>query len=482
MGRSELLLELSRLASDAEQAEVPIERLFWPTAAHTTALDPQKLIVRGERGAGKTALFRFLHALEAKGIGADEVFPLQRRSVSWVEGYGELGMAHPPPEVLAKAAQHWDDETVRHFWTAHLCARIFVSGPLKTTPLPEPGAWIRDEVAVKVTTPEAWFAKEPDLGPMIAWLDSVEQALASRDQYVFVTYDFLDRIGATRPDLRRRFVIALTRLWLGLSNRYQRIRGKIFLREDLFQHALKADVDASKLESRSVSLRWSVEALYQVLIRHLLVRPGLQEWLSGTPMGRSLWDHPFLGLAPPKSLPEEGEASQRAFVLPLAGEIMGLGVKKGYVYRWIPAHLQDAYGAVVPRSIVNLFASAAQWALDHGPQAPAEQLLHSSELEAGLARTSRLRVRELAEEHPVVARMQNLSGLVVMAERQEVVSRLRTPVQQTPDAYGEDGEAALDELLRLGVLKVRPDGRLDVPDLYRYGYGVKRKGGIARPR
>jgi hypothetical protein len=40
----------------------------------------------------------------------------------------------------------------------------------------------------------------------------------------------------------------------------------------------------------------------------------------------------------------------------------------------------------------------------------------------------------------------------------------------------------LDELVRLGVVAIRPDGRVDVPDIYRSGFGILRKGGVARPR
>jgi hypothetical protein len=33
---------------------------------------------------------------------------------------------------------------------------------------------------------------------------------------------------------------------------------------------------------------------------------------------------------------------------------------------------------------------------------------------------------------------------------------------------------------RVGVVTMRDDGRVDVPDLYRHGFGMKRKGGAGR--
>ena len=61
--------------------------------------------------------------------------------------------------------------------------------------------------------------------------------------------------------------------------------------------------------------------------------------------------------------------------------------------------------------------------------------------------------------------------------RREVVKALAT--QKLEDGFHDDAEGAFEELLRIGVLADR-DGRIDVPDVYRYGFGIKRKGGTRR--
>jgi hypothetical protein len=40
----------------------------------------------------------------------------------------------------------------------------------------------------------------------------------------------------------------------------------------------------------------------------------------------------------------------------------------------------------------------------------------------------------------------------------------------------------LEALLELGIVIQSPDGRINVPELYLYGFGLKRKGGIKRPK
>jgi hypothetical protein len=44
---------------------------------------------------------------------------------------------------------------------------------------------------------------------------------------------------------------------------------------------------------------------------------------------------------------------------------------------------------------------------------------------------------------------------------------------------GEEPSAILAEMQRIGVLTQRSDGRFDVPELYRLGFELKRRGGAA---
>jgi hypothetical protein len=160
---------------------------------------------------------------------------------------------------------------------------------------------------------------------------------------------------------------------------------------------------------------------------------------------------------------------------------MGRGPKKGFTYRWIPNRLQDAHARVVPRSILSLMRNAAEHALNRGPSATGLRLLAPVELQGALERTSVRRVEELKEEFPVVARLEQLRGQEVMLDRKEAVNALSNPYDPA-DEYGTEGESVLRKLIELGVMSERGDGRIDVPDIYRYGFNIKRRGGVKRPR
>jgi len=478
--RRSLLADLQGLGSDADAHE-ELTRVFLPLPSHAAALKPSKLIVRGERGAGKTALFHLLRELHQATTGLDAMFPGALEAGSaWVEGFSERGKAHPSTDVLDQFGAAGDDASLRAFWFGHLVGVLAESAP---DVAPPPAAfmtrWREDR-----TEPARWVdAAREQLAPLTSWLDRFDDRCSRSQQWVFVTYDHLDKIGVVRPRVRTRFASTLLAMWLSLANRYDRLRAKVFLREDLFRASVVGSTDASKLETRSVSLSWSTEDLYRVLLRHMGAVDGLRGWLVAGRNALALAERPGLGWFPPAALPEEGSYSQHALAEKLAGESMGEGVKKGYTHRWIPNHLQDAHGFIVPRPFMNIVAFAAQWALQRGPRAQYSRLLHYTELQAALEKTSQYRATELAEEHPVVRRLEQLRNVVLLTDRRTCVDRLSpAPPGGDDDGFGSDGDAVLEEFIHLGVLKVRDDGRIDVPDIYRFGYGIKRKGGVARPR
>jgi hypothetical protein len=483
--RIALLSDLKALKSDEDDAVAQSPKWFLPLDAHARALRPETLVVRGGRGAGKTALFQFLGHLQKDPSLANTmselVMPVE--ALTWCDGFGS-GPEHPSLEVVGvfdRTAS--DDDQRRFFWFAWLCVRLSLA-----TGVPLPAGPGRALCGGQPPTNLAQNASHDpqlladvgrkDLIALSAWMDGVERGLTAA---VEITYDRLDRIGST-SGTRQQMTTSLLAMWLSLADRYRRIRPKIFVREDLFQASLARFPDASKLEARSVSLEWRVEDLYRVLIKHMAnTSDRLKSWIESSSRGIPLSSGGALGWVPPRTLPETGPASQKHFVDHLAGEMMGTGPKKGQTYRWIPNRLQDAHARAVPRSLLGLVRNAAAFAVSRGPSAQYLRLLHPVELAGALDNTSRLRAKEIEEEFPVVARLENLRGMTVMLARKTAVEALGKPPAKD-DEHGSDGEQVLHTMIDLGVMSERSDGKIDVPDIYRYGFGILRKGGVKRPR
>jgi hypothetical protein len=392
-------------------------------------------------------------------------------STTWCEGFSS-GIAHPQLAVVGAFDKTATDDQRRFFWFAWLCIRLATVTKVK---LPE---GLRQSLQAAGQDPHHLAeAAGRELSSLSSWMDKVEQNLSDP---IVITYDSLDRIGSTSAT-RQRITASLLAMWLSLADRYRRVRPKIFVREDLFQASLSTFPDASKLDARSVSLEWRVEDLYRVLIKHMAnTSDGLKDWVQGSSRGIALRDGNALGWIPPDSLPETGPGSQKGFVDHLAGELMGSGAKKGLTYHWIPNRLQDAHARAVPRSVISLIRNAATFAISHGPGAQNLRLLTPLELQGALENTSKRRVNELREEFPVVARLENLRGATVMLARKTAIAALSQPAG-TEDEHGNDGELVLHTLIELGAMSERDDGRIDVPDIYRYGFGILRKGGVKRP-
>ena len=57
------------------------------------------------------------------------------------------------------------------------------------------------------------------------------------------------------------------------------------------------------------------------------------------------------------------------------------------------------------------------------------------------------------------------------------------PRRYTSDPIRSGGpDALIDDLVELAVLYRTKDGRLNIPDIFRVGFGIKRKGGVKPPR
>lgn len=474
--RADLLEHIARLATDDDSVEDP-RAVFLPLPSHKLALRPEIVVIEGLRGAGKTALFHVVNKLgpDVPAFFDDPAIP----AASWIEGFSE-GRGHPETAVLDAFVSKLDpasDPLLRVFWISHLLARL----EAVQTPgarLPEPIARARAEHPHDLG---AWLrVAERHLSAAFAALEAVDDALARDGRFLFASYDHLDRLALLEPGhtTRDRLVRALLAFWLSASTRLRRLRAKIFLRPDLFDEAERSFPDASKLRPRAVSLDWTVEQLYRLAVRHLANRgphpDPMRRWLTSK-AGVELEHRAGYGFSS-GPLPEP---AQRVFATALAGAVMGKGVRKGYTHRWILARLRDAGGRIVPRSLLRLLGFAATRAqrdpLTQGP------LMEPTSLVGALEDTSRARVNELREEYPFVGRLEHLRGQTMLMDRSRVIAALaRGPFGD--DGLGTDGSAVFDELRRVGALEVRDDKRIDVPDIYRYGFGIKRKGGAPRPK
>ena len=110
-----------------------------------------------------------------------------------------------------------------------------------------------------------------------------------------------------------------------------------------------------------------------------------------------------------------------------------------------------------------------------------------SSLQGALAEVSKDRVNELLlEEYGWLEVLRNkLEGQSMLMGHTEFLKCLdleNWPEDGRLALTGASPEELLDALKELGIFWETEDGRINVPEIYLHGFGLRRRGGIQRPK
>jgi hypothetical protein len=190
---------------------------------------------------------------------------------------------------------------------------------------------------------------------------------------------------------------------------------------------------------------------------------------------------------------------QQELFVTIAGPYMGTDHRKGHTYTWLPNHLMDGIGQVSPRSFLRALTEAVEVTRTH--YAGYRHAVHYEGIRRGVQEASRIRVQEVTEDLPWVGlAVGALEGTQVPADLEMIVDRwtersLSEQLSAQADRIDLDRDAAkvrtgprdpdnyrdlVDELVDVGVMTRRTDGRIDLPDVYRIAFNIGRRGGVPR--
>lgn len=477
----ELLAAALPEATDADTAEPKVESLFTPDT-HRAALYVDSTVVRGGRGVGKTFWYRSLLDGTLREIAAQEYGIERLRRVTVSQGFG-AALKHdlyPGPGTLRQLVE----EGVRPYdlWYAVLLTAFGQSE------LRELAEW-RDKAD--------WVRNNP--GAVERTVQTVDQEAQRQGITRLILFDALEHLHRVRAQADR-LVAGILELALAMRLGTRSIRFKVFIRPDMYDGALLHFPDASKLSSNAAALTWSRANLYGLLFHTMgnadsdlaaRFRQLTGGWQAEADGRRHV---------PPPLLSGDEKFQADQFTL-IAGPYMGSNFRKGHTFTWLPNHLMDGVEQVSPRS----FLSALQKALSEtsGQYAGHPYALHHEGIRRGVQKASETRVIEVSEDMPWVRlAIDPLAGHQVPIEQAKVEtlweeSRLVDALRKESERYvphndeddrkvrtgprhPEDPGLLIEELIALGVMRRRRDGRIDLPDVYRIAFGVGRKGGVPR--
>lgn len=450
--------------------ETPDLKHLYVPPAHIKALRAECHLVIGTRGVGKSVWTAALANAELRKALGSSVPELDRSEVYIGFAETERIDSYPNAGTFAKLL----DSGVAAFdvWQA------VVARWLAIDEVPHENWGISVD----------WVRANPEMLGRL--MQGANQRLAEQKSSGLIIFDALDRLSQdwhTMDQIVRDLL--RTALWL---KSYSRLSAKVFLREDQFERTVTDFPDASKLLATRAELTWASHDLHGLLWQTLIngvngsgarLRGIYRSELGSDPQNDG--DRWLLSEDAKRDTP-----AQRTLFKALAGPWMGRDKRRGNPYVWAVGHLADGRGRTSPRSFLAAIRQAAEDSLERYQD---HQLaLHYESIKRGIQKASEIRVNEIAEDYPWVRTfMEPMAGLNVPSEGSAIVHRWEQRYPEGPDSAhierlppqhakrGWDG--IKEDLIRLGVLELKKDGRVDMPDLYRVGFGLGRKGGV-KPR
>ncbi len=461
------------LESHAPQTRIDLADIYFPKS-HAAALDPDRSLVIGNRGMGKSFWASALVNSETRERVA-EALPEARLGHSdidvrfgFAEGEGAAGISR--------------DELALSFNRGNPVEQIW-----RAVTLPAIARHAGRTAPSSLTDRLRFVADEP--GEVREIMRAADSRLAESKGKIIFIFDQLEQL-ADNLDLRSELTKGILRLALAFKS-YRGLRVKIFMRPDHFaEDRLFAFPDASKIRGEALTLDWRNIDLYGLLYSRLY--QGAHSAFNAVIESAGI--HLESNGSLPIRLMSDEEAQHRIFDV-IAGDAMGAR-KRGLPYTWLVSHLADARNQVSPRT----FLRALKFAAENSPS-PGDKAIDHLGIHEGVRRASQNRVDDLKEDYPwVPPTLDALRGLLVPCLPDEMIAKWRgggdlmqqlrndVPSVKQPawlalvnDEPQSSYKGLLESLADIGVIEIRNStGKVDVPDIFRLPAGIKRKGGITQ--
>ncbi|WP_309894265.1 KGGVGR-motif variant AAA ATPase [Archangium sp.] len=473
--RQEVLERLHFGSPSAEEDDRLLDT-FVPTRNVREALKPERWLVRGARGSGRTALFRQLveRPLETSKycpeLAGWRIIPASR-PVVWgrypSKTSSQALLLKSAVDLAQKTSIAWED-----VWRIHTVAQTMHSLPMLAT------TELRREAAALSNLP--YTSWEDHLQKLLArgtrvWREEFN-SLAPMDGApgMMLVYDDADNPHEQflslfpRPDIDKQALIGLLNVWTteDVLAKRNRIAPKILIREDIF-NTIPSEVISQAWRLHDAQLRWELSEIATCVVGRARLDPKTSNYLEE--QGGALRH-----FAP-------GEA--RDFAV-LFDERVGAGDKRARTWQMAIKRLLDAEGRLFPMDFVQAAITAQRLEKQNPSSARFLEaaLISGSNLLESFSEVSEFRARRIAktidQNEGEVPSLDGLRGLQSPFHEEELLSRLVASQQFTHshDEKKATAQRVLLHLKRLGVIGEWADGRLFVAELYLHGLGMHRAG------
>lgn len=454
-----------------------LRKRFYPLKDHKYIFDNNKFLVIGSKGSGKTALYSVLKYPEyARALAKYvDVSSNDINKTEWVVGLG-IGKDFPASENFETIGATGDIRFYRKYWQ---CLLIKTLEPYIKSYIEDIPNVITNIFECRYSSLKEIIANNIELGEVISdILHDLDEKLETMDKVVIITYDYLDI--TLDKKYRGNMIAALISLWFENISRLDRIKSKIFLREDIFKFEVKDGVtDKAKLNNYTANIGWTYDYLLAMVWKRIIENSSELAKVFENVLTKEGYGLPkveeFIGYVPlPNSI------TNKILLKELIGEKMGKG-NKAYTYNWILYRLADTNEKIIPRSVLKLFSAAAKNELLDIEKVDSNKysIIRPKSLENSTQEVSEDTLRDLSEEYAeyekIFNSMKNYSSQFPIDEENLKEALVKCGIDK------DNVITVIDQLKEIGVLKEYQRKKSDpiryhIPDIYLKGMGLSRKG------
>lgn len=360
-------LQLISFGTSVAEFDEDLENYFVETETFRNVIGDNGDIVAGDKGTGKTAIYRILKrnyraypmleeveivdAFNPTGdpvfqrltygpdLGEDQYRTFWKAYIFSLVGNWLLDIYEPTYteelkslkdtlDYLGLSATDVTPETI--FGNLHSLVRRL------TRPESVQIGMTVTETGMPVVTPAVQFGEDKVEGEEIYngdYLRVLNRAIDSVDLKAWVLFDRLDEAFSGRPEIEVPALRALMRTYLDLAN-LDNIRLKLFIRKDLFRKITAGGfVNLTHINARRIDIVWDDEDLIDMVVRRALLNDSFKAQISN---------------------PDDNDTVFSA----LLPEQIDVGERKPNTKTWIMGRIRDGNNNRPPRNLIDLLNKA----------------------------------------------------------------------------------------------------------------------------
>lgn len=476
----ELALKHMRIGRSVAEQDDDLDQYFVETETFRSLVEGQKDIIAGDKGTGKSAIYRMLQQ--------------NFRSYTELEGIEVISAFNPTGnpifQRLARETEY-SEAAYQTLWKAYFLALVGnwllsvhgstynnevkeLSGLLEKLGLrsvkAEPSTIFSNilkvfkrlsnpksakidltvtETGMPVVSPGVEFGVEEFVEEIIyaeEFLEVLDRALSACDVSVWLALDRLDEAFVGSPEIERTALRALLRSYLDMAN-LSNIKLKLFLRRDLFRRVTSGGfVNLSHINAMRIDIEWDDEDLVTMLAKRILFDTDFNTIIGAD-------------FSKPSDLIEILFPTQIDF-----------GKRKPNALNWIMSRIKDGKGIRPPRNLIDLAIKARENQIrreqrnPRGKIADGGPIIEADSVKAAHKQLSSIRVDDtlLAEAGVLAHTIEKFKDGQSEHNEKSLISML---------GGISDPKLTIRALVEMGFLE-EIGGNFKIPMLYRHGLNI----------